>query len=95
MKTFIYKGTKKQGAYLYIENMDDFSRVPEELIAVLGQLSYVMTIELSTQKKLAQADVNQVMDKLKENGYYLQMPTESEKLSLAGVKPNSNPIPSL
>ena len=95
MKTIIYKGSKKQETYLYIENKDDFSRVPQELIDVLGQLSHVMTIELSIEKKLAQADARQVMADLQENGYYLQMPAEAEKLSLAGVKPDSNPIPRL
>ena len=95
MKTSIYKGTKKQNTYLYIENEDDFSRVPDELKGVLGELSYVMTIELSMEKKLAQADAAQVISQLQENGFYLQIPQESEKLYLAGMKVKSNPIPSL
>lgn len=95
MKSSIYKGTKKHNTYLYIENEDDFSRVPDELISVLGELSHVMTIELSLEKKLAQADVIQVISQLQENGFYLQIPQESEKLYLAGMKVKSNPIPSL
>ena len=95
MKTSIYKGKKKQDSYLYIENEDDFSRVPDELKGVLGELSYVMTIELSMEKKLAQADAAQVILQLQENGFYLQIPREVEKLSLSGMKVKSNPIPSL
>ena len=95
MKTSIYKGKKKQDSYLYIENEDDFSRVPDELKGVLGELSYVMTIELSMEKKLAQVDAAQVILQLQENGFYLQIPREIEKLSLSGMKVKSNPIPSL
>lgn len=95
MKTMIYKGIKKPDSYLYIEIEDDFSRVPEALLSAMGDLSQVMTIDLSPDKKLAQADVNQVMTELQENGFYLQIPSESEKLALAGVKPKSNPIPRL
>ena len=95
MKTFIYKGHKKQGSYLYIEHENDFSRIPQDLLSILGKLSQVMVIELGAGKKLAQADVQQVMKALSENGYYLQMSAETEKLALAGIKVKSNPIPSL
>jgi len=95
MEVFIYKGHKKQDSYLYIENEDDFSRVPEDLISVLGQLQLVMAVELSIDKKLAQANAIQVMSELQENGFYLQMPKESDKLALAGIKPVSNHIPVL
>ncbi len=95
MKTVIYKGHKKQDSYLYIEQEDDFSRVPEILITALGKLEFVMAVDLSSQKKLAQADIKQVISALQEDGFYLQMPNESEKLALAGKKPVSNPIPKL
>ncbi|MCW8930951.1 MAG: YcgL domain-containing protein [Gammaproteobacteria bacterium] len=95
MKTVIYKGHKKYDSYLYVEHEDDFSRVPEVLMSALGKLELVMTLELSSEKKLARADVNQVISALQEEGFYLQMPNESDKLALAGAKPVSNPIPKL
>lgn len=95
MNTVIYRGHKKPDSYLYIENEDDFSRVPEELLLVLGKLEQVMMLELTSQRKLIQADVNQVMAALCEDGFYLQMSSESDKLALAGIKPVSNPIPKM
>ena len=95
MKTVIYKSNKKQDSYLYIEQEDDFSRVPEILMKSLGRLEIAMTLDLSATKKLARADVNQVMSALDEDGFYLQMPDESERLALAGLKPVSNSIPKL
>lgn len=95
MKTVIYKGSKKQDSYLYIEREDDFSRVPETLLKVMGHLERVMELTLSVEKKLARADVILVIDALHKEGFYLQMPDESEKLALAGFKSASNPIPKL
>lgn len=74
MYCVIYRSMKKADHYLYIERDEDFSRVPPALLALLGKLERVMSLELEAQKKLAQANVIQVMQRLQEQGYYLQMP---------------------
>jgi len=91
----IYKGHKKYDSYLFIEKQDDFSRVPESLLNMLGNLELVMILELDENKKLAQADVIKVMGALQEEGFYLQMPDKSEQLKLAGFKPNSHHLPKM
>lgn len=70
----IYKGKKKADTYLYVEREGDFSRVPEALLGMLGELSEVMALELTASRRLAQADVEQVMQLLVEQGYFLQLP---------------------
>lgn len=74
MHTWIYKGKHKQDTYLYITDSEDFERVPETLLRLLGELSYVVDIELDKKKKLAQADTGEVISQLQSNGYYLQLP---------------------
>lgn len=74
MKCVIYKGDRKAETYLYIERADDFSRVPERLLKMLGRLQWVMELDLSQGRQLAQADIEQVRTLLVEQGYYLQMP---------------------
>jgi uncharacterized protein YcgL (UPF0745 family) len=74
MNCSIYKGSKKYDAYLYVEKQDDFSRVPDVLLKMMGKLEFVMTIDLRAQRKLAQADVEEVIAKLDKEGFYLQMP---------------------
>lgn len=95
IKAVIYKGYKKQNSYLYIEQEDDFSRVPEILMTSLGKLEFVMELDLNPEKKLAQADIKQVISALEYDGFYLQLPNDSDRLLLAGMKPVSNPIPKL
>jgi len=74
MKCVIYRAERKPDAYLYIEREDDFSRVPEALLKLLGRLEQVMALELTADRRLAQADPQQVRLSLQQQGYYLQMP---------------------
>lgn len=50
MNTVIYKGSKKQGSYLYIVHKDDFSQVSEILLTVMGKLEFVMNLQLNPEK---------------------------------------------
>lgn len=80
----IYKSDKKPDSYLYVERADDFSRVPEVLLSLLGRLEQVMTLQLSEQRKLARADVAEVMAQLHSQGYYLQMPPQHHPVISSG-----------
>ncbi len=95
MNTVIYRASKKSDTYLYVVHKDDFSQLPEILLTSLGKLHFVMQLELEQETKLAQADVTRVILALQHDGFYLQLPDDSEKLQLAGKTPVSNPIPSL
>ncbi len=76
----IYKSLKKYDTYLYVAAKDDFSRVPESLMRLLGQPVHVMDLKLSPERKLAQEDVAEVMKNLQEQGWHLQMPRKEEWL---------------
>lgn len=82
MNCAIYKGTKKTDHYLYIKKEDEFSQVPEALMNLLGDLQLVISLELSADRKLAQADVLQVMQQIEEQGYYFQMPPKIEESTI-------------
>ncbi len=70
----IYRGARETDTYLYVERADDFSRVPEALLARLGELEAVLEIELHAERRLARADPVAVMRALRDEGYYLQLP---------------------
>ncbi|WP_424947347.1 YcgL domain-containing protein [Candidatus Spongiihabitans sp.] len=74
MHTWIYKGLRKENAYLYITAKDNFERVPESLLRLLGKLDFVLDIKLTKARRLAQAKVDEVMRQLEIEGYYLQLP---------------------
>ena len=70
----VYKSSRKPDTYLYVERQDDFSRVPAALLDMLGQLQWVMDLDLHPQRPLARADVGRVLAQLHAQGYFLQMP---------------------
>ena len=76
----IYRSSKRDQTYLYVEKRDDFSSVPEELMKSFGQPQLAMMIDLANKKKLASADIEKVKSALKEQGYYLQLPPPPESL---------------
>lgn len=70
----VYKSNKKTDYYLYVERQEKFDRVPDTLINILGNLEFVMDIDLDKRDKLSQADPKEVKQLLIEQGYFLQMP---------------------
>ena len=75
----VYKCSRKEHTYLYINEKDEFDDIPEGLMKTLGNLSFVMELELYPEKRLAQADAAEVINKLNEQGFYLQLPPADYK----------------
>jgi uncharacterized protein YcgL (UPF0745 family) len=76
----IYKSAKKAQTYLFVKTRDDFSLVPEPLMAMFGTPTLVTLTNLATKTKLAFADLERVKINLNEEGYYLQLPPPPENL---------------
>jgi len=79
MHTWVYKGLRKGNTYLYIPVKDNFDRVPDALLGLLGKLELVLDLDLTEGRRLAQVDVNEVMHQLDTDGYYLQLPPGDHK----------------
>ncbi len=76
----IYKSSKKEQTYLFVKTRDDFSAVPETLMATFGTPTLVTLVNLATKDKLGFADLAKVSASLTEQGYYLQLPPPKEDL---------------
>ncbi len=69
------------------EGESDLENLPEALLMLTGKLEQAMELDLTPERKLARADVVEVMQSLEEKGFYLQIPpdvlnqTVKEKLS--------------
>jgi uncharacterized protein YcgL (UPF0745 family) len=72
MHAYIYRSNRKSDTYLYLATRDGFDVLPEALRTSLGGLTHVMDLELTPERKLALADVQQVRIQLAQAGYYLQ-----------------------
>ncbi len=74
MHCVIYKGNRKTDCYLYVQKKDDFTEVPASLLSMLGELEFIMNLDLAGRNKLGYADIEEVRRLLDEQGFFLQMP---------------------
>ncbi|WP_024298809.1 YcgL domain-containing protein [Methylomicrobium lacus] len=74
MQCFIYKSLKKQDIYLYLRDQDDFTCLPEALQNSLGRMEFVFSLEITPERKLANADPVSVLNSLSKQGFFLQLP---------------------
>jgi len=78
MTCVVYSGNRKEDTYLFVERADDFARVPEALLAQLGDLEQVLDLELYPGRRLARTEPQVVMRALRDDGFYLQLPPHEE-----------------
>lgn len=78
MRCIVYRCSKKQEMYLFVSYTNDpeahLQQLPEGLISMTGNLSEVMQLELGPERKLARANVVEVIKAITEQGFYIQMP---------------------
>jgi hypothetical protein len=78
MQCFVYKSLRKAETYVYLRQADGFEVLPGPIAEQLGTLAFVIEIELSSQRKLARENVDNVMVNLGSQGYHLQWPPVAE-----------------
>ena len=76
MKCQVYRSDTKLDTYLYTLEETTLDKLPNGLTKLLGRLEPVMQLDLSECRSLANADIEQVIDSLNMQGYYLQMPRQ-------------------
>lgn len=89
----IYNFSKKDDLYVYIarpdypndtEQLKDWLAVlPKDFRKTLGRETFVMHLDLEATPKLARGNKDEVLAKLTEQGYYVQMPPQDVLLRQA------------
>ncbi len=77
----IYKSIQKMDTYLFIPCNAKLENLPAPLLKRLGKLEHVMDLSLSEQRKLARNNSLKVIQSIKTEGYYLQLPAHSQPIS--------------
>ena len=70
----VFKSSKKDEMYLYVNRKDQLKNVPEALITAFGQAQHVMDMILTSERKLSRVEATKVISDIEEKGFYLQMP---------------------
>ena len=80
----IFRSSRDENCYLYVDKKEGFARVPASLLERFGKPETAMTLILEPTRKLARADATTVLDNIRAQGFYLQMPPlpDSEMFSV-------------
>ncbi|WP_240349317.1 YcgL domain-containing protein [Halomonas binhaiensis] len=78
----IYKSSRKEEMYLYVDKRRGLQDVPAALLEHFGKAIPAMTMILTADKTLARTSGAAVMEAIAEQGFYLQMPPAREDYML-------------
>jgi uncharacterized protein YcgL (UPF0745 family) len=77
MPCYVYASRRKPDTYLWLAERDGFDALPESLRGMLGELRFVIELQLDAQRRLPREDATQVLAHLRERGWHLQLPPEN------------------
>jgi uncharacterized protein YcgL (UPF0745 family) len=76
----VFRSSRQQEMYLYVEKSRGLDAVPDELLARFGTPIPVMVLLLTPQRRLARADTGTVLASIAQQGFYLQLPPTPSQL---------------
>jgi hypothetical protein len=86
----IFRSSRHEGMYLYVDFKQGLESVPPELMRRFGKPVEAMTLVLKPERRLARADVVEVIAAIERDGFYLQMPpsvvNDMQRLATANDK---------
>lgn len=89
----IYKSPKKAGAYLYVGLHADLNALPAPLLALFGKPELSMKLVITPEKQLAQTTGEKVLAAIAEQGFYLQLPPQSEETEMDAIAAKNAKLP--
>lgn len=74
----VFRSSRKDEMYLYVDKQRGLSDVPEPLLERFGTPLSALTLILTPEKQLARISAAEIMSAITEKGFYLQMPPAKE-----------------
>ncbi|PWK86818.1 YcgL domain-containing protein [Fulvimonas soli] len=84
MHCYVYASQHKSDTYVWLAARDDFAALPESLSLLLGDLRFVLEVELDERRQLPHEDSRVVLEHLRAQGWHLQLPPK-ETLAVGHV----------
>ncbi|MWN05560.1 hypothetical protein GA0061081_11133 [Gilliamella bombicola] len=78
MWCYIYRSTKKENCYLYMDKENDFSAIPEKIMSLFGTPVFTMKVLLDGKRRFVVGSSDEIEEKIKTDGFFLQMLKEDD-----------------
>lgn len=76
MHCFVYACQRKPDTYLWLDRKDNFDVLPPSLALLLGDMRFVLEVELHPERRLPHEEVEVVLQHLHTQGWHLQLPPQ-------------------
>ncbi|PMR72273.1 YcgL domain-containing protein [Billgrantia endophytica] len=75
----IFRSPRKEEMYLYVDKRRGLADVPDALLERFGKPVPTMTLILTPERTMARAKAADVIESIRDKGYYFQMPPAKEE----------------
>ena len=75
----IYKGKRKPDHYVFLPGEVHTDKLPDDIKSMLGEMEFVMQLDISLQTTLARSDPASVLNIIQEKGFYIQLPPKQDE----------------
>ncbi len=94
MQVTVYRSSVKDGLYVYLGEEIAIDSLPAPVLKQLGVPEKALEFDLTDDRKLPNANTEEVIDAVKSQGFYVQMPRDIEsileQLSKEGTLPRKS-----
>ncbi|WP_027856399.1 YcgL domain-containing protein [Marinobacterium jannaschii] len=87
----VFKSSRKDEMFLYVDKKEQLDRVPDKLKEMFGTALHVMDMPLKADRKLARVDGAKVLQEIATKGFYLQLPPAKDDYMLDLYKDPDRP----
>lgn len=89
----VFRSPRRDGMYLYVDRREGLARVPDALRELFGTPQHAMDLLLTPERALARVSAADVLAKIAEQGFYLQMPPVIDGEARAIIEANEKLAP--
>lgn len=75
----VWRSSRREGMYLYVDRAEGMQRVPEPLLQMFGVPQHAMDLLLTPARTLARASAAEVLAALRDQGFFLQLPPQPDE----------------
>lgn len=92
---YVYKSRRKLRTFLYVNQKDCFSHIPEGLMTAFGAPEFVMVFALHPGRQLQKITAEELTKALDDKGYLLRIDLESEEENMLNQERKRRGLPPL
>jgi len=78
MQVSVYRSSVKEGLYIYLGFETPLDDLPAPVMKQLGEPEKALEFDLTESRQLPNADAKEVLESIENQGFYIQMPADTD-----------------